>query len=205
MKLQLPQPWLDTMSYVRSVLPSAYLAGGALRDLDNGREVKDLDVFFTEEAYDLSALEDGLAKMGYFYGAHCAGVYMTDAGKEVDGTTTYTSTDGEPELNLIQLTPDFNPASIIDRVDFGLCQIGYGLMGVDATDAYRHDKANAVFTLTRADSVEGVLRSLKRYERLSQKYLGWGLEWKPEHAALVNEALDRREQTKQFVAIANTF
>src|ERR1700682_1757079 len=130
MKLQLPEAWLDTMSRVRSVLPSAYLAGGALRDLDNGKPVKDLDVFFTEEAYNIAALEDGLAKQGYFYNSRCAGQYMTDAAGEVDGTTTYVNTDGLPELNLIQLAPSFNPASIVERVDFGLCQIGFDLLGV---------------------------------------------------------------------------
>lgn len=188
------------MTYVRSVLPSAYLAGGALRDLDNGRQVKDLDVFFTNQDWCFAALEDGLAKMGYFYNSQCGGQYMDGAANEVSGTTTYTNTDGLPELNLIQLEPYFNPASIVDRVDFGLCQIGYGFLGLDVTDAYRHDKANGVFTLTRAESVEGVVRSLKRYDRLRQKYVGWGLEWKPEHAALVNEAMDLRERVRYSIA-----
>lgn len=189
MKLELPEAWLNTMSTVRRVLPSAYLAGGALRDLDNGRPVKDLDVFFTEDNWVYEALEDGLAKMGYFYKRECPGQYMDGAAQEVYGSSTYESTEGGPELNLIQLEPSFNPASIVDRVDFGLCQIGYGIMGVDVTTAYMHDKYNKVFTLTRAETLEGVVRSLKRYDRLKQKYPGWELEWKSEHDALVTQAM----------------
>ncbi|MBR1173917.1 hypothetical protein JQ617_08125 [Bradyrhizobium sp. KB893862 SZCCT0404] len=187
----LPLAWLDTMSRVRSVLPSAFLAGGALRDLDNGREVKDLDVFFTEEAYNIAALEDGLAKQGYFYQSRCGGAYMTDAAGEVDGSTVYRSREGGPDLNLIQLTPGFNTAAIIDRVDFGLCQIGLDALGVVKTAAYDHDKANQRLTLTRADSVEGVMRSIKRYNRLSQKYQGWEFYWLPHHDAIVEEAQQR--------------
>lgn len=201
-QLAIPTAWLDTMSRVRSVLPSAFLAGGALRDLDNGRPVKDLDVFFTEGAYDTSYLEDGLAKLGYFYNSRCAGAYMTDAAGEVGGTTTYVNTDGLPELNLIQLDPSFNPASIVERVDFGLCQIGYDLMGVISTAAYQFDKVNQRFTLTRAESVEGVMRSLKRYDRLSQKYPGWELYWGAEFDALVQETIARRSDN---IATATEF
>lgn len=206
-KLVIPTAWLNTMSRVRSVLPSAFLAGGALRDLDNGRPVKDLDVFFTEGAYDLSYLEDSLAKLGYYFKSRCAAQYMTGAAGEVDGTTTYVNTDDEdlPELNLIQLDPSFNPASIIDRVDFGLCQIGADHMGVVTTPAYEFDKLNQCFTLTRAESVEGVMRSLKRYDRLSQKYPGWELYWGAEFDALVTEAMDRRQAEKTVLTVVETF
>jgi len=160
-------------------------------------------VFFTEEAYSIADLEDGLAKQGYFYNSRCAGAYMTGAAGEVDGTTTYVHVspvqEGDfvrkvsllPELNLIQLDRSFNPASIVERVDFGLCQIGFDLMGVVTTPAYEFDKANQVFTLTRAESVEGVMRSIKRYERLSQKYQGWPLQVPAEFDALYREALSR--------------
>jgi hypothetical protein len=196
-KLTLPTAWADTLARVRSVLPSAFLAGGALRDLDNGRTVKDLDVFFTEEVYHTWALEDGLAKQGYFYKSRCSGAYMTDAAGEVDGTTVYewrgdfTQGFGQPELNLIQLAPSFNTASIIDRVDFGLCQIGADVLGVITTPAYEHDKANQRLTLTRADSVDGVIRSIKRYNRLSQKYVGWPFCWGEEFDEIVHEAQKR--------------
>jgi hypothetical protein len=195
------------MERVRSVLPSAYLAGGAIRDFDNQRQVKDLDVFFTEtgDQFAFSALEDSLAKLGYFYRTQCNGQYMDGAANEVEGTTTYLSTEGQPELNLIQLAPDFNSAGIIERVDFGLCQIGADCLGVTYTPAYEFDRTNQVLTLTRAESVDGVRRSLKRYVRLSQKYVGWELRVPEEFKALVAAAEDAENATTFEVALKETF
>jgi len=186
--LTLPQPWLDTMHRLWGVLPSAILAGGALRDLDNDREVKDIDVFYVEEGYPVCYLDDGLAKIGYQFHNQCGGTYMTGAAAEVDATSVYRSEHGLPDLNLIRLMPWFNQEKIIGRVDFGICQIGFDRNGIHMTDAYRRDKADRCFTLTRADCVEGVKRSLNRFDRLRQKYHDWELRWPPEAEALVTNA-----------------
>jgi len=47
-RIELPETWSSLLGLLRTVLPSAYLAGGAIRDFDNGRTVKDFDVFYTE-------------------------------------------------------------------------------------------------------------------------------------------------------------
>lgn len=190
--LKLPAPLVITMASVRSVLPSAFLAGGALRDLDNGRPVKDYDVFFTEHDYSLYALDAVLEGLNYHYRSRCSGAYMDGAAGEVDGTSIYYSTDCQPDLNLIQLDKSFNPARIIDRVDFGICQIGYSEIGVVDTTAYEFDKRNQCFTLTRAESVDGVERSLKRFERLQKKYPGWVLNVPDEYRALYRQAVFAR-------------
>lgn len=216
-QLKLPQAWSTTMLVVRSVLPSAFLAGGALRDLDNDRPVKDLDVFFTEEAYELGILEDKLAKLNYFFKNSCNAQYLAGTAGEVDGTTTYAHRPMEggfegvlvtlPELNLIQLEKSFNPASIVERVDFGICQIGYDLLGVVTTPAYEFDKVNQRFTLTRAETVDGVKRSIKRYERLSAKYPGWSINVPAEFDALYKAALAEMplNALKPAEYIADTF
>lgn len=186
----LPPAWLDVIGRVRNVLPSAIIAGGAIRDLDNDRPVKDIDVFFTDTPY-FSKLHEALYGV-YFYAKQCSGQYMDGAADEVTGTTTYLSHDGSlPELNLIQLTEGFNPADIIDRVDFGICQIGYDLLGVVKTPAYEFDKANQCFSLTRAETVEGVMRSIKRYQRLQQKYQGWPLTCARKDGFMVEQAYQR--------------
>jgi len=195
-KLQLPEAWLDTMSRVRTVAPSAYLAGGALRDLDNNRPVKDLDVFFTEDM-DSARFDAALAGV-YVYKKWCPGDYI-DAAKEVQTTYTFASLTGQPDLNFVQLDRSFNPAAIVERMDFGLCQIGFDVMGVTTTPDYDFDKRNSVFTLTRAETVEAVMRSLKRFQRLKQKYVGWDLGWNAEDDAMVNTALDRLEGEGVFV------
>jgi hypothetical protein len=194
--LQLPEAWLDTMSRVRSVMPSAYLAGGALRDLDNNRPVKDLDVFFTEDMQS-ERLERSL-EGSYSYFRWCPGDYI-DAAKEVQTTYTFRSLNGQPDLNFIQLDRDFNPAGIVERMDFGLCQIGCDVLGITTTADYDFDKRNQSFTLTRAETVEAVMRSLKRFQRLKAKYVGWQIGWNAEDDKMVNEALDRLEAEGVFV------
>jgi len=172
-----------------SVLPSAVLAGGALRDLDNGRPVKDLDVFHTEIEYPVCYLDDGLAKAGYHFHSQCGGTYMMGAAAEVDSTSLYRSNKGLPDLNLIRLLTGFNLEKIINRVDFGICQIGLSKRDFMVTDAYRRDRVDKCFTLTRADSVEGVRRSLNRFERLRRKYHDWELRWAPEAEEMVSQAM----------------
>lgn len=157
-----------------------------MRDLDNSRAVKDLDVFYTENDPG-RALEEALVKQGYHYQRCGFGEYMA-AAEEVQEAAVFENLRGQPDLNLIQLERSFNPASIIDRVDFGICQIGYDAVGVVKTPAYEFDKAHQCFTLTRAETVGGVERSLKRFERLSQKYQGWTLNVPMEFAPLVNRA-----------------
>jgi hypothetical protein len=185
--IELPVAWSALLGLLRTVLPSAYLAGGAIRDFDNGRTVKDFDVFFTEGEANIDMVEGALMGL-YAYKNGCPGEYM-DAAREVMGTQTYRSLTGLPELNLILLEKEFNPASIIERVDFGLCQIGADPLGVEYSAAYEFDHANRCFTLTRAESVDGVRRSLKRYERLKQKYQGWPLRIPAEFAEIVSAAL----------------
>jgi hypothetical protein len=200
--IELPGNWTAVLERIRSVLPSAYLAGGAIRDFDNARPVKDFDVFFTEGFDNINYLEDKLKDL-YIYKSECPGQYMGGgAASEVGGTMTFNSIVGLPELNLILLDKSFNPTGIIERVDFGLCQIGADCLGVEYTPAYAYDRDNQCLTLTRAESVEGVARSLKRYARLSQKYVGWELNVPAEFAALVAAA---RDMDKFVTAVEETF
>ena len=41
----IPSSWRELLGEIREVAPDAVIAGGALRDRDNGRPIKDLDVF----------------------------------------------------------------------------------------------------------------------------------------------------------------
>ena len=140
-------------------------------------------MFFTEPL----VVADIEKALGLSHVRWCPGEYM-DAAKEVMSTITFHPLDDTPELNLVQLAESFNPADIIMRVDFGLCQIGADVLGVTSTEAYARDKANQTLTLTRAETVEGVRRSLRRYERLAQKYTDWTLVVPREFVGIVDEA-----------------
>ncbi len=181
--------WVEILTNLRARYPSAILAGGALRDLDNNRPVKDLDIFINEPFHTDTVIPD------YECSRWCPGPYI-DAAREVECSflfkpRTFVSSGYDaapPEINIIQLRADFDVIRVVERVDFGLCQIALVGDSVIRTGLYRKDKRDQMFTLTRADSVAGVKRSLKRYERLSQKYQGWPLEVPGKFLAMVAEA-----------------
>lgn len=56
---QIPQVWADMLFKVQGELPSAVIAGGALRDLWHGKPIKDVDIFIPVKAedVDLDAIE----------------------------------------------------------------------------------------------------------------------------------------------------
>lgn len=179
--------WVDLLDRIRSRYPSAILAGGALRDLDNDRPVKDLDIFVNELA-DPSVVEH---MTGYTCSSTAPGQYI-DAAREVECSYKFvapTKINQPDEINLIQLRSDFDVYRVIERVDFGLCQIALVAGNVIKTDLYRTDKQHQQFTLTRAESVAGVKRSLHRYDRLKAKYEGWPLVIPPKYVSTVQEAL----------------
>lgn len=177
--MNIPTLWADLLARIQTLVPTAVLAGGALRDLDNGRPVKDLDVFvpagtcmFEMEAR-VYATHRGIS-------AICNGDYI-DSACEVERTTTFAgrfdfdTLETPPDLNIICLRTGCDVQLIADRVDFGLCQISWNGRYLYHSAEYEVDKANHTLTLTRVDSADGFERSMKRYERLAQKYVGWKL------------------------------
>ena len=50
---QIPQVWCDMLHKIQGELPSAVIAGGALRDLWHGKPIKDVDVFIPVRAEDV--------------------------------------------------------------------------------------------------------------------------------------------------------
>lgn len=45
---RIPQEWKDVLSAIQQAAPEALIAGGALRDLCNNRDVKDVDIFLAD-------------------------------------------------------------------------------------------------------------------------------------------------------------
>jgi hypothetical protein len=191
--------WADMLNRVRSVAPSAFLAGGAVRDLDNGRPVKDLDVFFNEETVGDGAFAKVLEDQ-FFYKNGVVDCSYIDAASEIQSTIIFSDRFGGPDLNLINTSPDFDTMKMLERMDFGICLIGFNGEQVIRTAAYHVDQAAKQFTLTRADSIEGTMRSLKRYDRLVQKYEDWPLVI-PAHLREVGyEAMRRHMSDKAIVS-----
>ncbi|WP_313196194.1 hypothetical protein [Shinella zoogloeoides] len=146
------------------------LSGGALRDHIHGAVVKDLDIFLPYDRDRVAVLDECLKyddwKLTQSIGASC-----TDLGEVVE-VRGYQKA-GQTDLNIIYLDPevDTSPLGIASRNDFGICQVAAWLEGgewrFDYTEAFIDDVMAKTFTLTREGDEA---RSLRRYERLKEKY-----------------------------------
>lgn len=173
----IPARWLEILSAIQVVEPGAVLVGGALRDLAAGAPVKDLDIFFginplnNRQALDVvDALlihdPDASLTMSCNFSScdELGDCYQTDTYRLSDGT----------EVNLIVLAQG-GLKHVVERVDFGICQIGTDGVEVYETEQRIADLFAKTFTIVRGDTEADIERSLRRWDRLSQKYPGWTL------------------------------
>jgi hypothetical protein len=170
----------------RNGFPEAIVAGGALRDYDNGLadQVKDIDVFVMDRPTYLNDLNAAFRDWKHRLSVpeHVA-VYMDFEGVRVvqEFTCPYFIDTGRggiyspPPVQVIVMSRPVEPQATIERHDFGICQIGYDGKTVYTTEAYETDKRNQTFTLVRCRDDRDFLRSLKRFARLSTKYPQWDM------------------------------
>ena len=183
----IPEIWKTLLSNIASALGPTVLAGGALRDLDNGRPVKDLD-FFVKCGTHANPLDDD--KWGEVHRAEAAlraGVpglevvnridpeYAEAFRDEIKYVWTCTVPGVAHELQII-LGSCETLKEAVDRVDFGLCMIGFDGATLYRSREYLADQAAGIFTLYRADNATNHERSLKRYKRFTEKYPGWPMQ-----------------------------
>jgi hypothetical protein len=179
---QIPAAWLSELAKVQEVDPDAMIAGGALRDLDHGLQVKDVDVFLTYREGVVEAVEEAVGRRLSIlvpepkHRSNNVSEYLSHFDDEVacvfdDGVEDFDWENGEyvtkpnPPYQFIFL--QHGVGDPVSRIDFGLCRIGVGRSGVVVTPEYERDKRNKTFTLLRPRSVETALR---RYERLKEKF-----------------------------------
>ncbi|MGH6746410.1 hypothetical protein [Novosphingobium sp.] len=171
--LNIPSAWAETLAHVQTVFPEAMIAGGALRDLDNGRPIKDIDIFAPncptsfDETLELvrkllpapNMLHNMLGSYGTWATAECVGVFDIRA----------------PALDYQLICLSSPQSSILPRIDFGLCRIGFDGRKVTRTPEYFEDQASQKFTLLRCEDSNQLDRSRRRWERFTKKYQGWAL------------------------------
>ena len=168
--MEIPAAYRAALADVCSVFPGSMLAGGAMRDLDNGRPVKDLDVFCPN----VGDLDTFKARVGTLASTKLLGVmggYENWATSECVGVLDVESPYGP--VQLIGLST--GPETILSRIDFGICQIGFDGEQVIRTEAYEADKAAKTFTIVRSDDEAQLDRSYRRWDRLREKYPDWRL------------------------------
>lgn len=175
--MNLPAEWLATLSKIQAVFPGAVIAGGALRDLDNGRQIKDVDIFIP--------VPHGLTD------ADVTKVWELFPGAELDSSTTYgiktVNEDADRDIYAIfKLSGQYSlfdggetreykydlifctlAATNVHTFDINLCQIVHTGTELFRTDAYLeavHTKTLRIMNVNRTD------RNAARMERIRSKY-----------------------------------
>jgi hypothetical protein len=182
--MDIPAKWVAVLAVIQTVAPEAFLAGGALRDLDTGREVKDLDVFVSTPNF--YAVEKTLRAAGYFLRAVQRLDYL-GADPSVAEAREFVKA-GELPVNVISLNDSFGFPSGLYRFDLGLCQIGFDGREVVRTAAYVTDVQHQRMTVCRCGSEAQMERTEARGERLRGKYPGWPLHVPEQFREFVFEA-----------------
>lgn len=173
----IPNSWQQILEQIQRITPDAVIAGGALRDLDNGVDVKDLDIFIqarsnTEAHYLIAHLE----RIGIKIVCDTCKNYPEDKNLEVV-LVAYTeeAVEGTP-VQLIFTNWDIH--NLVDRFDYGICQIAYDGKEYRVHPNYSEDKLKKQFKLRRTRRNDLEMRaSVLRYARLLEKYPEW--DWQP--------------------------
>lgn len=175
--LVIPPSWTELLLRIREVCPSAVLAGGALRDLDNGRDIKDLDVFiYAESETQARVAMERLGDAGFSvsWEQNDATVYPEDQNLEVVAVMDLLGFELPVQLIFTNWDTDF----IVDRFDYGICRLSWDGKQLVRPPEYDQDKAAKLFRLRRDRPTPVSLRgSVRRFARLtSGKYAGWDWE-----------------------------
>jgi hypothetical protein len=175
--VNIPQQWRDTLAAIhRAGYPEAIIAGGALRDLDNGAPVKDVDVFLRTQNNDLQNLD---VEFGF------AGEDLTEFSVQYEQQNPdvvgvfqwYNPMAGfEIPCQVIACNGPEHAGAFreyqMDRFDIGLCRVAFDGVKVHYTSPYCLDKAERQLRIVNP---RNLARSVERVRRIGEKYPNWKL------------------------------
>lgn len=171
----IPKAWRAALASVRLTFPDAVIAGGCLRDREQGVKVKDVDIFIStsgmKDSYGSGPIKSKLEAAGW-------------PDVQVNGEKSYgqgvSSRGIVAVLDLIY--PDCPPVNLIamknfqlEEFDFGICQIMFDGKSIFRTPDYHHDLAARQFRLVPKVDDASFVRSLGRWARLKEKFPAWTL------------------------------
>jgi hypothetical protein len=165
---------LDTIQHF---YPEAVIAGGALRDLVFGRAVKDVDVFLAHVPTEAFLNEiTGFKPEDIFAEWHANLIESAASYSGLDRfglTALHTAYVDGHQVNFITYKGDIRPEHLVNRVDFGPCQIAWDGLRVFIGDQFLTDWSNRTWTYM-GDRAEGDLeRSVRRAHRFKERYPDW--------------------------------
>lgn len=160
------------LARVQTLFPEAFIGGGYLRDLDNGVEPKDIDIFVLQRG------DNTFDVVSVALASTHEGTDVTVSSKydhqDIVGVYEFTSDDGVP-LNIIACKGDEDAQAVfmgkqLSRFDLGICRIAFTGMTLMKTQAYVADKALRQLSILNPWNYE---RSVARARRIAQRYPGW--------------------------------
>jgi hypothetical protein len=175
--LVVPETWLKLLKRFDAVGLDVCIAGGALRDLDNGKPIKDLDVWVfggTDLETVISKINLALEKISTWLETSCG--YQSPPNRFSDRLYTVMLYCGFKDLDFpvnVIVCSMRGVAETIATFDFGITQIGCDASGfVGASSAYIKDKRNKTFTYIKGSG--DIDRSWWRWEKISERaYPDW--------------------------------
>lgn len=197
----IPWRWSEVLHSLHDFgFSEALIAGGALRDLDNGKPIKDVDIFVAGDG----RAESELGRLNEAFGYAGTSIFelsqerladeYPDWNQGVCGVYNFTYED--PGATRIMPMPEFQVIvlgdtksreaarkgddafryAVVNSFDIGFCRLSYdakkGDFGVGPafSDAYLIDQAGKHLTVVKAPNEAQLERTKKRIERLLIKY-----------------------------------
>lgn len=174
----IPISWRTKLNEIQETFPDAVIAGGCLRDLYHGVEFKDIDIFVPNaDKPDIQQALDEYRKDHSFCvtrNIKAKKDYQQWAAVSQEIENVFTMKIGNLSIDVIGTS--VSPDKVIERFDYGICQIQYDGFNVRHSDWFKHDVMNQKFTLIRCDKQEDWDRAMKRYQKLLLKYPGYELD-----------------------------
>lgn len=153
----IPQEWLDVLSRVQTVSPSAIIAGGALRDLYNDKPIKDVDIFIAYNPiidFEIGELFCDTTKV----------FQQHDEYNGVELLAVYESTIDGVLYNFIVCTEEHCD---INNFDINICQISCDGKKLSFTAEYSYGIRDKVIRIVNVNCLD---ENRKRVERIHNKY-----------------------------------
>lgn len=160
--VQLPSIWKQAyMALYSSGATEALIAGGALRDLWLGGEVKDVDIFISANT---------IIPESFIPLLQSSNPESAIGDRSITSQGIFCFQKNSTAFNIIRCNSLTTPQQRFERFDFGICKIAYGIDGLITHPEFLYDIKHQQMTLRRCDSANLFIQSVKRYNRFRLKY-----------------------------------
>jgi hypothetical protein len=174
----IPQPVINALKLARQDYPDAFIAGGYLRDLYNGVEPVDVDLFTfaqpKEDEVDIGVNASEHYKVNRIVMVASRNMPDLDDVQIVflDSEAVWRGNHDEESRALVIE----HRAKAVGMFALGAQQIFYDGDTVYVTEAFKHDVLNRVFTVTFCEDENEAGCIVGKWNSLRRRYPGWRLK-----------------------------